>query len=61
MTDPRLCPALCTGGKQQMGLHSSPKEAGPKGPGRLSSSTAIPEVIWWEGVLAIKECHYQDG
>lgn len=44
-----------------MGMCPSPEEVVPRGPGMLSSSTVVRDGIWWEGALAIKECHFQDG
>lgn len=61
MTDPRQCPGLCMRDRQNMAKHSSPEEVVPTGPGTLLSSTVVRDGIWWEGALAIKECHLQDG
>lgn len=61
MTDPRSCPGLCIGDRQNMGMRPSPEEVVPRAPSLLSSSTVVRDGIWGEGVLAIKECHFQDG
>lgn len=44
-----------------MGMRPSPEEVVPRAPSLLSSSTVVRDGIWGEGVLAIKECHFQDG
>lgn len=61
MTDPRPCPGLFIRDKQNMGMRPSPREVVPRGPGMLSSCAVVCDGISWEGMLAIKECHFQDG